>query len=174
MTDIRDRLAIRQTIDQPALADLYTAAFPTEDLMPLVKALVARADVLSLCAFDGERLIGHILFTDVGCEGMDNRLSLLGPLAVAPTHQRQGVGRALIKRGLEDLTARGIQQILVLGDPAYYGKSGFQPHARMTPPYPLPADWHAAWQWQRLDGVTEDLTGQLVLPEPWMRAALWG
>ena len=174
MVENRYRLQHSNTLDRPALADLYAAAFPEEDLLPLVIALLPRRDVLSLCAFDGERLIGHILFTDAGCEGMDNRLSLLGPLAVAPDCQCQGVGRALIKRGVEALTTRGIQQILVLGDPAYYGKSGFHPHARMTPPYPLPADWHAAWQWQRLDGVAEDLTGQLVLPEPWMRAALWG
>lgn len=65
-------------------------------------------------------------------------------------------------------------QVLVLGDPAYYSRSGFRPASRVTPPYPLPAAWTEAWQWLRLDGAEDDLVGRLVLPDAWMRPELWG
>jgi putative acetyltransferase len=49
----------------------------------------------------------------------------LGPIAVAPRHQGQGVGSALVQQGLELLRARGAAGCLVLGEPAYYGRFGF-------------------------------------------------
>ncbi|THV22913.1 GNAT family N-acetyltransferase [Peteryoungia ipomoeae] len=161
------------TEDIVALTALYAASFPDEDLMPLVAALVGRHDVLSLSVTRDGRLAGHCLFTQAKLQGKTETLALLGPLAVHPDDQRQGIGLNLIADGLSQLTARGIAQVLVLGDPAYYSKSGFHPAARVTPPFPLPAQWREAWQWQRLDGATQDLTGQLLLPQPWLNEALW-
>lgn len=97
-----------------------------------------------------------------------------GLVAVHPIHQRQGVGKALIAVGLSRLKAKGGAEVLVLGDPAYYSRSGFRLASRVTPPYPLPAEWTEAWQWQRLDGMEDDLSGRLVLPEAWVRPELWG
>ncbi len=164
--------------DKEALATLYGAAFPTEDLVPLVAKLVARDDTLSIGVHAGggesAALIGHLLFTAARRQQGGERLALLGPLAVHPAHQRRGIGTALIGEGLKRLAADGVAQVLVLGDPGYYARHGFLPRARIEPPYPLPAEWAEAWQWRRLDGADEDLTGKLLLPEPWMQAALWG
>ncbi len=49
----------------------------------------------------------------------------LAPLAVLPERQGQGVGRALMEEGLRRVSA----PVLVLGDPAYYGRFGFEPAA---------------------------------------------
>jgi putative acetyltransferase len=153
---------------------LYAAAFPNEDLVPLVEALFAEPAVLSLSAVIGETLVGHALFTRGRLEGATERVALLGPLAVHPEHQRKGIGQGLIGEGLARLQAEGVAQVQVLGDPAYYGRSGFRPASRVVTPYPLPAEWAEAWQWQRLDGSETDLDGRLILPAPWMRAELWG
>jgi putative acetyltransferase len=160
--------------DLPHIPHLYAAAFPREDLVPLVEALLADPAVLSLSAHLDDRLIGHILFTRARLETADETVALLGPLAVQPMHQRKGIGQTLIAEGLARLKAEGVAEVLVLGDPAYYSRSGFRPASRVTPPYTLPAEWVAAWQWQRLDGADEDLSGILVLPEAWMRPELWG
>ena len=170
------RYSIGDTLpdDQPHIPTLYAAAFPQEDLVPLVEALLGDPAVLSLSAHLDDRLIGHILFTHGELEGRSETVALLGPLAVHPDHQRQGIGKALIAEGLARLTTHGVAEVLVLGDPAYYSRSDFRPASRVIPPYPLPSEWTEAWQWQRLDGSADDLGGSMVLPEAWMRPELWG
>ena len=160
--------------DNSHIPTLYAAAFPQEELVPLVEALLSDPAVLSLSAHLDDRLIGHILFTRGKLEGRSETVALLGPLAVHPDYQRQGIGKALIADGLSRLEAKGVTEVLVLGDPTYYSRSGFRPASRVTPPYPLPAEWTEAWQWIRLDGEDEDLSGRLVLLEAWMRPELWG
>jgi putative acetyltransferase len=160
--------------DRASIPHLYAAAFPQEELVPLVEALLSDPEVLSLSAHLDDRLIGHILFTCGKLKGRSETVALLGPLAVHPDHQRQGIGKALIADGLSRLEAKGVTEVLVLGDPTYYSRSGFRPASRVTPPYPLPAEWTEAWQWIRLDGEDEDLSGRLVLLEAWMRPELWG
>ena len=50
----------------------------------------------------------------------------LGPLSVAPAWQGRGVGQALVQDGLRALEALGAAGCVVLGDPAYYGRFGFE------------------------------------------------
>lgn len=161
--------------DMDFIERLYPAAFPDEDLVPLVSALLTgEPEILSLLAsVDGE-LAGHVLFTMCGIAGNPSRAALLAPLAVAPEWQRQGVGTALIREGLNRFEQAGVAQIYVLGDPAYYGQSGFKTETTIAPPYKLPDEWRDAWQSLSLGGATPPDRGELLLPEVWMQPALWG
>lgn len=160
--------------DIDALEALYPAAFPEEDLVPLMRELVGgTTPVISLAAVKDGQIVGHVVFTPCGVSASDETASLLGPLCVTPVLQKQGIGSALIKAGMEEARESGARQVLVLGDPAYYARSGFKPSAAIQAPYALPEEWLAAWQWQMLDDG-EPLTGQLVVPGPWQSAALWG
>lgn len=172
-------ISLRPTTPQdlPALMALYPQAFPDEDLRGIVGDLLAAGpDGLSLAAFQAEALIGHILFTrctigETGCP-----VALLAPMAVHPDHQRQGLGRTLIEDGCARLKQDGFEQVLVLGDPGYYGRVGFALERAVTPPYALPDAWHDAWQSRRLSPETETdrLTGPLQVPPPWQDPVLWG
>jgi putative acetyltransferase len=86
------------------------------------------AEALSLVAEDDDGVIvGHILFTPVVVDG---RLALgmgLGPMAVLPDHQRQGIGSQLVRRGLDSLRERGCPFVVVVGHPEYYPRFGFEP-----------------------------------------------
>ena len=53
----------------------------------------------------------------------------LAPLAVLPEYQKQGVGSALVRAGLEVCRGIGAQLVFVLGHPDYYPRFGFQPVA---------------------------------------------
>lgn len=167
-----DKPDIRATTadDRAALARLYPQAFPDEDLLPLVRALLDVPDVLSLAACDGAEVAGHAVFSP--CAVAATPVALLGPMAVAPSHQRQGLGGALIRRGLDELTRAGVARVMLLGDPAYYGRFGFRADADVRPPYPLPDAWAVAWQSLRL-GDAPALQGVLEMPAPWQDAALW-
>ena len=132
--------------DRPALSALYRTAFPEEPLWPLVGDLIACADrVISLAACDETSVIGHIILTPCEKEAKA-RLALLGPLCVAPAHQRRGVGGALIEEGARLLAAQGFRWLYVLGDPAYYQRFGFAREDEVKTPYPLPAEWREAWR----------------------------
>jgi putative acetyltransferase len=165
--------------DWPAIAALYPAAFPDEDLLPLVHALWQDAAVVrslvavSGTALAGPPLTGHVLFTRCAVRGCAAKAALLGPLAVAPAWQRQGVGSALVRCGLTRLRGDGVVRVCVLGDPAYYRRFGFVPEAGITPPVPLPASWREAWQSLPLDAAAPPCHGPLEVPRPWLQPSLW-
>jgi putative acetyltransferase len=99
--------------------------------------------------------------------------ALLGPLAVAPAWQRQGIGSAIVYAGLRRLEDADVNLVCVLGDPAYYGRLGFLPESLVEPPFPLPAEWDGAWQSKTLGETTTLCEGKLSVPSQWRQPALW-
>ncbi|WP_420410382.1 GNAT family N-acetyltransferase [Hoeflea sp.] len=170
---------------------LYAAAFPNEDLFPLIRRLHEEvSDLVSLKAMAEGTLAGHVIFTPSTIEarpagprsgpvpetetaGRATPAALLGPLCVAPEHQRQGIGAALIRAGHDKLNSLEVAHVFVLGDPAYYGRHGFVPGSNVEPPCPLPEHWREAWQWFTLDPKLPAPHGILTVPEPWRDPALW-
>jgi len=174
MTDAT--IAIRPTTpaDVPALEALYAAAFPDEDLVPLVRALMAEPDgVISLVAEESGAVAGHLAFTMCDVEGQDVRAALLGPLCAAPDRQGRGIGSTLVKAGFERLRAGGVTTVLVLGDPAYYGRFGFAAGHAIDAPYDLPPDYVAGWQALSIDAGKTLPQGRLTVPPVWQLEALW-
>jgi putative acetyltransferase len=168
------RIEIRagEPSDLGALEVLYPLAFPNEDLLPVVRALdAATGDALSLVAIAESRIVGHVFFSR--CRVGDAKAALLGPLAVAPERQRQGIGTALVAAGLNRMKDEGARIVCVLGDPNYYQRFGFQPDTRIEPPYRLPEEWGEAWQSQCPGDENLRCAGKLEVPAPWMDEALW-
>ncbi|MDJ0945758.1 MAG: N-acetyltransferase [Kiloniellales bacterium] len=171
-----DKLEIRDCLpdDVTSIEGLYPDAFPDEDLLPLVRELLRDGPVvLSLVGIADKALVGHVIFTACGIAGSTDKVALLGPLAIAPAWQRQGIGSALLRAGLRRLENAGTTQVYVLGDPAYYGRFGFEPDHGVAPPYPLPEEWQGAWQSLNLRGDAPPRHGKLSVPHPWRRPALW-
>lgn len=84
--------------------------------------------------------------------------AVLAPLAVQPEHQQQGIARHLIEQGCDQLARRGVDVLLVYGDPAFYGRFGFTRDVaeRYVPPYPLTMP--EGWQGLVLPGGTAATT----------------
>jgi predicted N-acetyltransferase YhbS len=80
-----------------------------------VLALVARAD---------EELVGSVRLWAVETAGSRGVL-LLGPLAVTPERQGEGIGAALMRRALNRAAAAGQGAVLLVGDAPYYERFGF-------------------------------------------------
>lgn len=92
----------------------------------IVEAL--RADgalAISLVAEEDGEVIGHVAFSPVTIGGVEGWQGL-GPVSVAPAWQGRGVGQALIRDGLGSIEALGADGCVVLGEPAYYGRFGFE------------------------------------------------
>jgi len=171
-----DKLEIRESVqgDLGAIGSLYPEAFPDEDLLPLVHDLLLDATVTtSLVGAVNSQVVGHVIFTKCGVAGSNASAALLGPLAVAPAWQRQGIGSAIVRAGLHRLEDTGVDMVFVLGDPAYYKRLGFLPDSLVKPPYRLPAEWDAAWQSQSVGEQTAPCAGTLSVPRQWLQPALW-
>lgn len=84
--------------------------------------------VVSLVAVDDGRVVGHVLFSPVRVENQQEDAELVGlaPIGVLPEHQNDGIGSSLIRRGLEKCREAGVDAVVVLGDPGYYSRFGFE------------------------------------------------
>lgn len=125
MFDLRQR----HEGDDERIAFVVRRAFGGEAEVTLVSDLRGDGDmVLELVAErEGAGIIGHVAFSRLVVRSTDREIRgvALAPLAVLPTHQRQGVGRALVEEGLQRLRTLEIDLAVVLGDPAYYAPLGF-------------------------------------------------
>jgi putative acetyltransferase len=116
--------------DAPAIRRVQEQAFEEEDEARVVDMLRASSSVvLSLVAATAGRVVGHVLFSPVTIESSpaDSRWVALGPIGVLPDHQGKGIGSCLVREGLDICRSRGCDGVVLLGDPAYYGRFGFVP-----------------------------------------------
>ena len=99
----------------------------------IVEALrAAEALELSLVAESDGAVVGHVAFSAADIGGTSNGWFLLGPVAVQPARQGEGIGRALVETGLDTLRARGARGCVLVGDPAFYGRFGFRQYPGVT------------------------------------------
>lgn len=117
--------------DHSAIRAVIAAAFARHPYSngkegELVDALRAQGALsLSLVAeADDAAIVGHVAASPVEIEGGSGWHGL-GPVAVEPTVQRKGVGRALIDAALKKLRESGAAGCVVLGEPGYYERFGF-------------------------------------------------
>jgi putative acetyltransferase len=115
--------------DAAAVRRVHETAFPTSAEADLVERLRAGGKaVIALVAEDVGSIVGHILFSPVALEPLAGTVGLgLAPVAVLPDHEKHGVGRRLIQNGLAECRAWGADFVVVIGDPPYYGRFGFEP-----------------------------------------------
>ena len=118
--------------DHEAVSALIASAFERKDEAELVEKLWAQHAIkFERLAEIGGVPVGYCAFSPVTCKPeLDGLLLGLGPLAVAPDHQKQGVGAALVEEGLKLCRENKARLIAVLGDPAYYERFGFEPAAK--------------------------------------------
>lgn len=169
------KIGIRESCpdDRAAIESLYPQAFPDEDLLPLVRELIDDPAVtVSLVATFETAIAGHAIFTTCSLPA-DVKVALLGPVAIAPSRQKQGVGSTLVYAGLQQLEQADVVRVCVLGDPAFYGRLGFRPESAIEPPYKLPDEWLGAWQSVGLRETPAPCKGRLLVPPQWRRPALW-
>ena len=81
---------------------------------------------ISLVADVEGSVVGHVAVSPVSISDGAAGWFGLGPISVAPQHQRRGVGSLLMREALRVLRQHGALGCVVLGDPEYYGRFGFQ------------------------------------------------
>jgi putative acetyltransferase len=127
-----------QSRDIAAIHDIILAAFALHRYSShkehhIVAALRnAGALTVSLVAEIEQQLVGHIACSQVAIDARASKWFGLGPVAVIPDRQGEGIGAALVHASIEHLNARNAAGIVVLGDPNYYGRFGFEARPELT------------------------------------------
>ena len=94
---------------------------------------------LSLIARDGDGILGGaIRYWPVLVGGAP--VLLLGPVAVHPTRQGEGLGRQLIRASLELAPSVGWNRVMLVGDAPYYSRFGFEKLDGVVMPPPTNPD----------------------------------
>ncbi len=117
--------------DETVIAAITTAAFKTiaeasGTESAIIDALrAAKALTISLVAEKDGEIVGHVAFSPATLDDFTGWYGL-GPVAVRPDLHHQGIGSALIEKGLARLEALGASGCVVVGDPNYYARFGFR------------------------------------------------
>ena len=109
-------------------------------------------------------------------EGGTDRATILAPLGITASHQKQGIGGKLIEVGAAHLTERGTELIFVLGWPDYYSRFGFTPAGAQGfgAPYPIDDVNADAWIVRELSpGAMERYAGTIRCADALDREELW-
>jgi putative acetyltransferase len=114
-----DYEAIR-AVNEQAFGDTTTA-----DLVEMIRASDRFVPELSLVAVSQGQALGHVMLSYVDIEPDGHRVLQVGPLAVIPSHQRHGIGSALMHEAIRLADARGEPLLLIEGNPRYYERFGF-------------------------------------------------
>jgi putative acetyltransferase len=154
------------TSDRATARRVVRAAFGAEGatVAGLVDALDAAGHLrASLVAREDGQVVGYVGLSRSWVDARERLVEVLvlSPLAVRPDHQGRGIGAALVAAARGRADELGAPALFLEGDPAYYGRRGFQradPAGFTRPSVRIP---HPAFQVALLAGH-----------EPWMRGAL--
>jgi putative acetyltransferase len=111
-------------------------------------------------------VVGHALVSEGDldlADGTTRRIWMLGPVAVRPGRQRQGIGGALVCAAAALATERGQPIVCLLGHATYYPRFGFEPARAIgiAPPRPWPDE---SWMALRLPAWTSSVRGVARFP----------
>jgi putative acetyltransferase len=152
--------------DVPVIDAIHAAAFGRDverDLVTALRASSAWLPGLSLVAEVDGRVVGHVVCTRAHVA--ETPALGLGPLGVAPPHQKTGVGSALMHAVLAAADALDEPVVVLLGNPDYYWRFGFEPAAGLGIESPDPA-WGNHFQTRRLSIYDSSVRGPFAYAQP--------
>lgn len=136
-----------------ALYDLCFA--PGREALSSYRFREGLAPVAALCkiARDSDGILGGaIRFWEVRIE--DSNALLLGPVAVHPTCQGEGLGGMLIRDAQQNAKLLGWSRIILVGDEPYYQRYGFSRLIAVQMPAPTNPDRVLGWgDWDLVAGT---------------------
>ena len=114
-------------IDSVTISAFLNAPHTSHTEQFIVSALRKAGNLTVSLVADAEgTVIGHVAVSPVSISDGASGWFGLGPISVEPAHQGCGVGSRLMREALRILREHGAAGCVVLGEPGYYSRFGFQ------------------------------------------------
>ncbi len=114
-------------IDSVTISAFLNAPHTSHTEQFIVSALRKAGNLTVSLVADAEgTVIGHVAVSPVSISDGASGWFGLGPISVEPAHQGRGVGSRLMREALRILREHGAAGCVVLGEPGYYSRFGFQ------------------------------------------------
>ena len=147
---VADAFSYAGTRDAAEELDIVRVTWSAQRLGPL----------LELVADEQGTVVGHLQAAPGRLDGAPTPVAGVAPVCVGSDHQGLGVGSALMQALIEEATDRQWPLLVLLGDPAYYGRFGFEPAAPLGLSYPPVGPDNPHFQTRKLPGYAEALRGE--------------
>ncbi len=121
--------------DRDAAVEVERLAFGSGEEPAIVEAVRDLEGSFALVAEEDGALVGHVQFSRAWVG--EDPVVALGPIAVLPERQGRGIGSALTEAGCQEARARGEKMVILIGDPAFYPRFGFEPAMGRGAPQPV-------------------------------------
>ncbi|WP_426041364.1 GNAT family N-acetyltransferase [Brevundimonas sp. TWP2-3-4b1] len=129
------RIASETPADREEAEALVMAAFGPGRFAKTAERIRESASIAAaFVARENGRMIGSVRLWSITVDGLD--ALFLGPIAVAQDTRRGGIGADLVGACLGEAQARGVAGVLLVGDPPYFSRFGFQPAPDVRLPGP--------------------------------------
>ena len=109
-------------------------------------------------------LAGAIRYWPVRVGELGHKCLLLGPVAVHPTHQGEGLGGALIWDSLARARKIGWKRVILVGDAPYYRRFGFARAVGLR--YPPPTNPDRLLSLELAPGAFQSVSGDVMRAQP--------
>ena len=163
------RLLPERPDDAWEVETLYDLAFaPGREALSSYRLRDGVPPVAALCRVardEYDALVGAIRFWPVRIGSGGPRALLLGPVAVHPTRQGEGLGAALIGDGLERAREAGWTRAILVGDEPYYRRFGFTRAAAAALAFPPPTNPDRLLARPLADGAFKGVAGMVARSE---------
>ena len=116
--------------------------------------------LIELVADEGGTVVGHLQAAPGCLDGEPTPVAGVAPVCVGTSHQGRGVGSALMVALIGAAEERHWPLLVLLGDPAFYGRFGFEPAAPLGLSYPPVGAANPHFQARKLPGYAEALRGE--------------
>lgn len=148
-------LSIEQADDHWEVEALYDLCFaPGREALSSYRLRDGVLPVQQLCRVARDEdgiLAGAIRAWPVEVAGRS--AALVGPVAVHPTRQGEGLGALLLQDQIEHAQAEGWARLMLVGDAPYYGRFGYQRlDGVVMPPPTNPARVLGVGDWAGIEG----------------------
>ncbi len=117
--------------DYDAIRNVNIAAFAVHPYSKQTEHLIveelraAGALAVSLVAEIDGAVVGHIAFSLAKINGQECQWYMVGPVAVLPNYQKQGIGKTMVNAGIQEMQALQAKGCVLVGDPGFYSRFGF-------------------------------------------------
>jgi putative acetyltransferase len=171
------RIRLETPGDEPGVRRVNLAAFTGPEEAAIVDRIRHEApdgwhSLVAVGAWETSAdgvVVGHLLLSPCPVQSADGEVVAtvlaIGPVAVLPELQLQGIGSALMGAAMSLAIARGAPALVLLGHPTYYPQFGFV-GAREVGLEPPAAAWpDVAWMARLLPAWTDAMRGTVRYPE---------